>query len=367
MRFSTFIYTVLLLLTMQACTESGADAPDAPDGGKIRLSAAVGSLENRSRAETDPGTDPTPASNPYRADTYLGSPSEANKLKAALWFRVKADGTYKNAPAENPELQLPVHTAMEFWRPEKEFVSYNNASLKYPTDDNPVYCVGLYPNDEGKEDAEGNPAGWTPGSDNLTALHSIDGVTDLMFAPEIEGTWTTPYANPLQFEHLLTWVKIDVCATSHDTAEAWGAIEQIEIKSRSRVAVNLKEIDLKTVQPEYTPDAPDKFIPTMSAPHELTTTMHEIGSVLVSPETAYTLRIKTKNNPDQWIEQTLELDLIKNGDNGETLEPVNDPAEARGKCFVLSLYFHPYKVVEAVCILNSWNNQSEDIYLEEQK
>ncbi len=328
---------------MPACTESDAD--DAPDGGKIRLGATVGLLEGGSRTEADP---------------YLGStPSEANPFASAVWFRVKDDGVYEDNPSG--ETNLPVHAGVTFTGSKKEFVFHGGENLRFPTDFGTVYCVGLYPDDEKTADGAQNPAGWTLGSDNLSASHPIDGKKDLMFAPQISGKWGSPFDTPLQFGHLLTWVKIAVCATTHDTAEAWGDIEQIRINSRSGLTV-----DLKTGDVTYAPAAPDQFINTMAPgnPHTLQTTMHEIGSVLVSPETAYTLRIKTKNNAE---EREIKLDnlslLVQNDAGEEALVKVNDPSEARGKCFVLSLYFEPYNVVEVVSFLNAWNNQSEDIYL----
>jgi len=330
---------------MPACSESDADA--GPDSGNIRLDAVVGAIETGSRADADPGA----GTNPYYAYPYRGTtPSEDNSLDAALWFRLgEAGSVYENNPSAMTN--LPVHTAVNFKGPQKEFVLYGGKNLTYPTDATAsVCCVGLYPNDEGQD------GGWTLGPDNMSASHPIDGVTDLMFAKEISGTWNAPLAS-LRFEHLLTWVKIAICATSHDTAEAWGAIEQIRIvNSKSNVSV-----DLKSGTPTYSnADPAGHPINTLDSPVELLTTMHEVGSVLCSPEMEYTLEIKTANNTDL-KKITLKLDLMDLKD--DSLKPIENADQARGKCFVLSLYFKPYKVVEAVCILNSWNNQSEDIYV----
>jgi len=319
---------------MPACSKSDAD--ECAESGNIRLSAAVGNIETGSRTVADP---------------YLGTtPSLAKPLESAVWFRVGDAGVYEDKPAS--ETNLPVHTGVTFNGPQLEFVYSGTNNLKYPTDNTPVYCVGLYPND----------GGWTANGDCTKASHPIDGAKDLMFAGEIRGIWDDPFGSPLEYEHLLSWVKIAVCATSHDTAEAWGDIEQISINSKSGV-----EVDLKTGVPTYynTGDT-DRFVNTMGSPVGLQTTMHEVGSVLCSPETRYTLRVKTKNNPTE-KEISLKLSLMgKDPDTQEeTLTQFSDPSLARGKCFVLSLYFKPYNVIEVVCILNSWNNQSEDIYLTE--
>lgn len=307
---------------MPACIENDAD--DAPDGGKIQLGAAVGALEPGSRTTADP---------------YLGdTPSAANPFAAAVWFRVKDNGVYADTPSV--ETNLPVHAGVTFTGPKKEFVLHDGKNLKFPTDFETVYCVGLYPDDEKTADGAQNPAGWTLGPDNLSASHPIDGKNDLMFAPQISGKWGTPFDTPLRFGHLLTWVKIAVCATTHDTAEAWGDIEQIEIESRSGVTV-----DLETGTPTYTPAAPDQFIETMEKNYTLQTTMHEVGSVLVSPpeietktdpetgketKTAYyTLKIKTKNNAAERTIKVDKLDLLVKNENGEEeLVEVTDPSQA---------------------------------------
>ncbi len=65
----------------------------------------------------------------------------------------------------------------------------------------------------------------------------------------------------------------------------------------------------------------------------------------------------------------MELNIItttitSDGQYIDTIEPITDPAEAIGRCFVFSLYFTPYSVISGVTTLNSWDNQNEDIYLD---
>ncbi len=319
MRNFKFIYIGFVLMTMSACSKSGTG--EIGDSVDIRLGAAVGDIQVGSRTTAEP---------------YLGStPIQFN---SEVWFS-NTSGVYENNPSATTS--LPVHTAVTFKGPQLEYVYYGSKNIQYPTDDTEVYCVGFYPND----------GDWKT-SDNTNVSHPIDGIDDLMFAKQIAGTWNNHFGT-LRYEHLLTWVKIAVCATSHDTADAWGDIEEISINSKSNVS-----IDLKSGKCTYGGDT--RAISTMSAAAPLLTTMHEVGSVLCSPETEYTLTIKTSNNADP-KQITLKLSLISA--DGDLLTEVSGVDQARGKCFVLSLYFKPYNVIDGVCVLNAWNNENEDIYL----
>ncbi len=314
-------------MAMAACSENGT----GEIGGSvdIRLGAAVGGIQAGSRIVADP---------------YLGTVPK--QFESAVWFSNTA-GVYEHNPSATT--CLPCRTAVTFRSTQLEYVYYTAENLpaknlQYPTDDSKVYCVGFYPND----------GDWTT-SDNTNVSHPIDGRDDLMFAKEIDGTWNRHF-DTLRYEHMLTWVKIAVCATSHDTANAWGRIEKINV-TNSKSNIN---IDLQTGSCSY--GGEPKTIETMNAdtPIPLHTTMHEVGSVLCSPETEYTLMIKTENNAEP---KTITLDLRSMSADGDTLTDIAEPGQARGKCFVLSLYFKPYNVIDAVCVLNAWNNENEDIYL----
>lgn len=332
----------LALMTVPACSEDGPG--NRAGSGDIRLGAAVGDMQVSSRVVAKP---------------YLGAmPSAANPLKAAVWFR-RASGDYADSP--ETEINLPVHTSVTFEGPELEYV-YGDAvnsrnPLKYPTDGSDVCCVGLYPDD-----------GEWETTDNLTVSHTIDGTDDLMFAKEIRGNWDPNSHFPAQrYDHLLTWVKINICATSHEAIDAWGKILRIYISSARGV-----EIDLKKGTCEYIPDtssADGYFIPTMYKedqdpdPITLSTATQEVGSVLCSPATEYTLWIVSLNKSGEQERRKITMNLTMMYDD-DTVKDVTDYREAIGKCFVFSLYFTPYNVIEGVCSLNSWNNQNDDIYLQ---
>ena len=48
-------------------------------------------------------------------------------------------------------------------------------------------------------------------------------------------------------------------------------------------------------------------------------------------------------------------------EDGQTA--VTDPADARGKLFVITLHFNEMSVIEGVCTLRQWDDQSSEIYL----
>jgi len=328
-------------MTVPACSEIGADT--CAGNGDIRLSAAVGDMQISSRVVANP---------------YLGSvPSADNPFKAAVWFRKNAGG-YANSP--EPELNLPIHTGVAFEGTGLEYVyrdTVNNTNpLKYPTDDKEIYCVGFYP-----DDGEWNT------KDNVTVSHRIDGTDDLMFAKEISGKWSSHFGTQ-SYDHLLTWIKINICATSHEAVDAWGKILRIYISSDREVQIDL-QTGTRTYLPASTGNEADAFIPTMykedddPEPITLSTATQEVGSVLCSPETEYTLWIVSENKSDEKERRTVNMKLTLMNED-DTITDVTHETQAIGKCFVFSLYFTPYKVVEGVCTLNSWNNQNDDIYLQ---
>jgi len=314
----------LAFMTMAACSENTSDEPAM--SGNIQLGVAVGNLQSNSRANADPFL------------LQNGKP-----LKAAVWFR-NDGGSYEHNPAANTTTHLPVHTTVEFNGTQPTYVMYQKEpdkyeNIKYPTDNTPVYCIGMYPDTD-----------WTT-TDNTNISHAIDGNADLMFAKEIRGSWNDNFTKQT-YEHLLTWIKIDICATSHDAVDAWGTIKQITINSASEVSV-----DSQTGQYTYSGVQEINTIDNDGKP--LSTTINEVGSVFCSPKKEYTLKVTTvnKSNVEETRVFTLPLNTLEN-------EELNEDSEARGKCFVYSLYFTPDSVIEGSCALNSWNNQNEDIYID---
>ncbi|MEY8685095.1 hypothetical protein AB9N12_02795 [Bacteroides sp. AN502(2024)] len=324
MKKLSLVYIGFVFLTMAACSESASDEADL--SGNIQLGVTVGDLQINSRA----GVTAVP---------YL--PQEGKTFEAAVWFR-KYDGDYENKP--DASINLPVHTTVEFDGSQLKYVFYDNKNLKYPTDNTNVCCIGLYPK-----------LNWET-TDNKVVSHSINGAEDLMFASEIEGSWNRHFP-PQQYEHLLTWIKINICASSHDAVDAWGMIEQIYVTSDSEVQIDLKNGSCQYVSPQ--------LIPAMNSSKLLSTSIQEVGSVFCSPEKEYKVTVETKNKSGVVEKRTIPLTLnLIDVEHDDKITNVTQESQAKGKCFVFSLYFTPHNVIDGVGTLNSWSNQNEDIYLD---
>lgn len=338
MKYIKYICMLIIPTLVSACSDDRTE--QIAESGYIQLQAASNNMESMSRAVAKP---------------YVGdSPSEDNPLETALWFSTES-GMYPNNP-QSPTY-LPVHTSLTFDGPQMEYVLYNGKNIQYPTDNTPVYCIGLYPNDNE----------WVLSDDKTTVSHHIDGNTDLMFARPIVGTWTEHF-EPMRYEHALTWIKIAACAVSFNALEAWGKLKQISVWSKSTVDIDLStKVDLipntrpdENLEDRYSYTGEGQWIKTLnfSEPQEITSTMDELGSVFCSPDTEYRLKIETVNNI---VETTVKLNWL-DFDNDDVTQ-LQIPGRAKGRCFVISLYFHPYNVVTAACTLDKWNIETDDIYL----
>lgn len=324
------LYLIIYIMAWAACTDDHAEPVPAEDGA-IRLGASVVGMESSTRAVTVPAI-------------YKGSnPSADNPFKADVWFS-NTSGEFLHSPAL--PTNLPCHTQMTFegalvyaYTPtEGSSVAEN---LKYSTDGDLVYCVGFHPQDR-----------WIPSTDGKTATATIDGKTDLMFAPQISGSWSSPLKEH-SYKHLLTWLKVCICTTTQEAAAAWGDVESISIRSADGLSV-----DLGTGAVTYaTTTSP--FVVVENQP--LHTTMQEVGSALCSPAKEYTLTVKTANVEERTI--TIPVKWLDDNETNVTDGDVTS-GKVAGRLFILSLYFNEYAVVEGVCTLNAWNNQDEDLYLQ---
>lgn len=328
MKLSGIIYITAMAMLMASCSKQVQDVEGAP----IQLSAAVTDIQASTKASAEPfrGTTPT---NDYN-------------LNAKILFST-TPGTYTNTTTD-ATTKIPCHTA----------IKYTSGSLTYPVDDvryptaggyADVYCTGLYPiTIDGNGGIKDN---WKISDDGKTASHPITGTEDIMYAPEISGKWDVPFgssADKIQhYSHLLTWLKICVCATSSSAAEAWSEITKIEVLSKKDVNINLgTKAVLFPGETTYLPAY------ELTEGYKLATTTKELGSVMCSPETSYSIKI-----------------TLKDGSTVSTNVPLKNLAgtavtanEAAGKLYVLSLYFTEYKVIEGACTLTAWNDQYEDLY-----
>ena len=295
-------------------------------------------------------------------------------LEAKLLFSYERGNYSTSNPDEgyaqgtdNPNC-IPCHTNVSYINDAYTFITYTRTSkepqnLKYPspTEGNsspaPVYCVGLYPYKiSGTE-------GWTI-NNGTSATHNVDGKTDLMFASEIQGQWNSPF--PVQqYEHLQTWLKVLVSASTTDAAQKWGKLQKITVESMKEVKVlfNCTSSDYPTGEKQ------DIVVFEDDIGKDLDVTSIQRGSVFVVPpllrasDTDKTLIVKVKVYTEVF-ETGKEVDVklfdIYN-------KPVIDYSALKGKLFVMNLNFTPLSVIQGICTLNSWNALDEDLELEQVK
>ena len=296
------------------------------DTHQIGLRAGIGEMEVVSKASTE-------------AVPYKGTvPTSSSPLDASVWFSLKPD----KFEDQSGSAFIPCHTEMKFTGEGMTYADYllegsdTPISLTYPTSENtPVYCVGFYPK-----------TGWTT-SDYVNAGHAINGTEDLMHAGVISGTWNNHFPSQ-QYSHLLTWVKISVCAMTMETARQWGNVTKVTISCKNALNINLA-----TSEVTYSGEQ-EIIVYEDSKGSELSLTSTELGSLFCAPETEYKIKIKTANYGEKTITVPLS-DLNYN--------PLPSAEDAVGKLFIISLYFNPFNIIEGTCTLNYWNDQNEDLYL----
>lgn len=334
MKLSGIIYITAIAILMAACSKQGQNV----EGAQIQLSAAVTDIQASTKA----------SAKPFRGTV----PTNENRLNAKILFS-KTSGVY-TTDNRDAATSLPCHTTIEYTSGSLTYPdAVNGNNVRYPTADNnyeTVYCTGLHPiSIVGNGNITDN---WEISNDGKTASHPVTGTDDIMYAPEISGTWDVPFgssADKIQsYSHLLTWLKICVCATSSSAAEAWSEITKIEVQSKNEVNINLgtKAVSFPTNTTYLT-----AYESTEG--YNLATTTKELGSIMCSPETRYSIKITLKDG------STISTNVpLKNLDGTD----VTNNNNAAGKLYVLSLYFTEYKVIEGTCTLTAWNDQYEDLY-----
>lgn len=283
-----------------------------------------------------------------RAPYTLTAPSKTNPLNAAVWMSTTQHSFPNSNLGKGDEnaASIAYHNTATFTGTDKQLL---NDQLFYPSDDKLVYFVGLYPQTGWEARATGSLTGGL-------ADYTFDGKTDVMYAPEVSNRYTTAPTYPvLQFKHLLTWLRIKVCAENAATATAWGEVQSIKIKSRNRLTMSFESQiitfngDLVDM-PAYTlADLPFEGQNT-----ELYTTPIEVAYALVEPVTAvagddhneYTLIVKTENRSEP-IEVPINL----------TAEDKSDFAgSTAGHQFTITLKFANGDNIMTTVAVSPWEN-----------
>ena len=267
-------------------------------------------------------------------NAYVGSvPSAERPLKVDLCFSLTS-GVYSVTTPTDTKTYLPCHTTAIFKDENITQVYYNgenDKTLAYPTTGQDVYCVGFYPQGTWKY------------SDDKKFKAELTGKDDLMFAPQISGRWNQQFGtvnNSPVFQHLLTWLKVVICATSYDAIDAWGKITSVTLNTAKNV--------------ELAPDGHLSFnesqafdLLTNRASIELGILKNDVGSLFIAPTDApIKLTIKAEDG------RTATVDMTATG------------GFKAGSQYILILYFDSLSVVDALCTLESWENQNDNLYLE---
>ena len=294
-------------------------------------------------------------------DPYSGSPSVNNGLPVDLWFSYTS-GHYSHYPAA-PQY-IPCVTSAIYTGSNRMDIKIGENILLYPISidanynevGSNVYCVGFSP--------QGN---WNAptGSDAVTgASHTIDGSQDLMYAEQIRGSYSSNF--PTQhYQHLLTWVKINISATSIEAAGIWGDVESLSIVSpNSTVEISFPESEGASSNFGYSGD-PIEFDLTLPQEKSLNITSRTFGQVFCAPpvknsnnEYGYMIAVKTKNASEKTVFVPLK---------DESNRALSDADAARGKLFVINLYLNEVKVVDGICTLRHWDDQMSYIYFYDNK
>lgn len=303
-----------------------------------------------------------------RSESYA-EPVADNNITATVWFSTVQgkfpDGTGTDNPKDE-STNIPGHYVINFEGEKPVFPNVDDESKRprYPIPDNDgkvqdVYCVGFYPSTDWTY-VEG-----TGENDPSKATHAITGFEDLMFATPISGNWNNHFDRQ-KFLHLLTWLKVCVCTTTTEAGNYWGKLKKITLVN---VPSGLQINDLSKMQSDYE-DANDKVTLTSgdisptgtSEPDIFNNTMgidlginiQDVGSIFCYPQSEYTLRIECENGT---VTKEIQLRSLSGSEIGF-------PA---GMQYILTLYFHPFNVVEGVCTLNAWDAQNEDLYPDAQQ
>ena len=227
----------LLASVMTACQQ---DVPNVEqtdeDASHIYLSAGIGNSES-TRAPYYP-TD---------GNIVLRTPTLEHPLNVSVWASTE-DGVYPNEDKNGKDGTVAIHTNAHFQSGDPQLLGEAIYPKAQGQDGNAktVYFVGLHPFSDS----------WTATDDNKDAQFTFTGKEDVMFAPQISGTYGTAFDNSPQFHfyHLLTWLRISMVAylgedeensttltedekklKREEVSNAWGNITELTLKNQKNI------------------------------------------------------------------------------------------------------------------------------------
>ncbi len=236
-----FLYIILGGLLASSLTACQQDVPNVEqtdeDASRIYLSAGIGNSES-TRAPYYP-TD--------GSGTALTAPTLEHPLNVSVWASTTS-GTYPDNKKNGTDGTVAIHTDAHFQSGDPQLLGEAIYPKAQGQDGNAktVYFVGLHPFSDS----------WTATNDNKDAQFTFTGKEDVMFAPQISGTYGTAFEQSPQFHfyHLLTWLRISMVAylgedeensttlTENDkklkreeVSNAWGNITELTLKNQKNI------------------------------------------------------------------------------------------------------------------------------------
>ena len=224
------IIHISLLICLISCQQNGLDAVQV--GAPVYIAASVG------------GDSMTKA--PYMPKNNQGhmveTPSPEHPLKTDVWgsttsyiFTEEFYDQEKTRPWDGSDEsgKVAIHTDATFQSGDPQLLraAIYNKNTK-PT----VYFVAFSPISQGAEK-------WVASEDGKSASFVFSGNDDVMFAPQVQGTYATDYSKSpvLSYRHLLTWLRVEMQAESKEVSDSWGAIKSMTIRSNSNVTIDLQK------------------------------------------------------------------------------------------------------------------------------
>lgn len=224
------IIHISLLICLISCQQNGLDAVQV--GAPVYIAASV-SGDSMTKA-------------PYMPENNQGhmveTPSPEHPLKTDVWgsttsyiFTEEFYDQEKTRPWDGSDEsgKVAIHTDATFQSGDPQLLraAIYNKNTK-PT----VYFVAFSPISQGAEK-------WVASEDGKSASFVFSGNDDVMFAPQVQGTYATDYSKSpvLSYSHLLTWLRVEMQAESKEVSDSWGAIKSMTIRSNSNVKIDLQK------------------------------------------------------------------------------------------------------------------------------
>lgn len=306
-----------------------------------------------------------------RSGVFEGSiPSESNPLVVDVWAST-TQWEYQHIDGNNGtagQSSVNYHTYAKFHSSEPQLLG----EAVYPANKNDVFFVAFHPKSEGDETWERSSSPYE------SAQFKFDGNDDVMFSAQVQGKYADNHASQISsaptftFNHLLTWLKINIKAEDEMVVDAWGKLKDVKLLSSNRtVTVTLAENDHGTAvfsDPgdfEIFSNKDDGEFPSLEgytleyggehrevayvlcAPVEGTT--HKTVDAIDLPSEEYTLLIETEKR-----KVILPVDLRKNAMVGGDYKAAAYTGSTAGRHFTINLTFKMGNSIAVSAMVQDW-------------